>query len=76
MVGGDTTAGLKVNLADLEFLLQSYRIDVEEVLMNQHLLTATTNLDTFFLQLETSFKGLVIISLLVIDSMLANIVHY
>ena len=48
---------LKVNLADLEFLLQSYRIDGEEVLMNQHLLTTTANINTFQVQLENILTG-------------------
>jgi len=56
-VVGDLAAGLKANLADLEFLLQSYRIDAEELLINRHLLTATSDMNMFFIQMDNIAKG-------------------
>ncbi len=56
-VGADVAGGLKANLADLEFLLQSYRIDAEELLINRHLLTATSDMNAFFMQIDNIAKG-------------------
>ncbi len=55
--GTDVAGGLKANLADLEFLLQSYRIDAEELLINRHLLTATSDMNAFFMQIDNIAKG-------------------
>jgi hypothetical protein len=55
--GADVAGGLKANLADLEFLLQSYRIDAEELLINRHLLTATSDMNAFFMQIDNIAKG-------------------
>jgi hypothetical protein len=55
--GADVAGGLKANLADLEFLLQSYRIDAEEMLINRHLLTATSDMNAFFMQIDNIAKG-------------------
>jgi len=57
-VVGDLAAGLKANLADLEFLLQSYRIDAEELLINRHLLTATSDMNMFFIQMDNIAKDI------------------
>lgn len=55
--GDSVGVGLESNMADLEFLLHSYRIDVEELLINQHLLTATSDINTFLIQLDNIAVG-------------------